>query len=233
MSFDVSEYHDLLRLLEEHPEWKAELRSVLLSDDLLRLPEIVRELAEAQQRTEKALLALTIRVEQLVETQERTAASVSELAIIVKSLVDRMAKVDGRTLEWEYRDKAAAYFGKILRKLKVVSVISLEDKLEEKMTEAEFEDLLELDLLLSGIPRRIQGYGEILLAVEVSSVVDRNDVERARRRASLLKRAALDVVPAVAGQAVTEGGEWEAREHHVVLLQNERVLFWPEALINR
>ncbi len=36
----------MLRLLQERPEWKAQLRAVLLGEDLLRLPQLVRELAE-------------------------------------------------------------------------------------------------------------------------------------------------------------------------------------------
>ena len=52
MTFAVQDYHDLIRLLDEHPGWRAELRRLVLSDELLALPEIVRQLATAQQRTE-------------------------------------------------------------------------------------------------------------------------------------------------------------------------------------
>ena len=48
MAFTVQDYHDLVRLLSEHPEWKSELRKLLLSGELLTLPAVVRELAEAQ-----------------------------------------------------------------------------------------------------------------------------------------------------------------------------------------
>jgi len=46
MTFTVSDYADLVRLLNEHPEWRAELRRLLLSDELLtlmrRAPRAVR-----------------------------------------------------------------------------------------------------------------------------------------------------------------------------------------------
>ena len=45
MAFTVQDYQDLINLLAEHPEWKAELRHLLLSDELLALPEMVRDLA--------------------------------------------------------------------------------------------------------------------------------------------------------------------------------------------
>ena len=38
MSFTVDDYHDLVRLVQQHPEWKSELRQLLLSDELLELP---------------------------------------------------------------------------------------------------------------------------------------------------------------------------------------------------
>lgn len=50
MPFTVEEFYDLIRLLEERPEWRAELRRLTLTDELLALPELVRELAEAKWR---------------------------------------------------------------------------------------------------------------------------------------------------------------------------------------
>jgi hypothetical protein len=38
MSFTIDDFPDLLRLLEAHPEWRAELRRVLLGDEILALP---------------------------------------------------------------------------------------------------------------------------------------------------------------------------------------------------
>ena len=75
MAFTVNDYHDLVRLLAEHPEWKTELRRLLLSEELLALPEIVRELAEAQRRTEE-------RLGDLVKAHQRTEERLDDLAEI-------------------------------------------------------------------------------------------------------------------------------------------------------
>jgi hypothetical protein len=64
MPFTVADFHDLVRLLEEHPDWRTELRRVLFSQDLLDLPRIVQELAVAQRHTEEAITRLTDRIEQ-------------------------------------------------------------------------------------------------------------------------------------------------------------------------
>ena len=59
MAFTVRDFRDLIQLLEQHPEWRADLRRLVLTEELLELPAIVRELAErvdrlaaAQQRAE-------------------------------------------------------------------------------------------------------------------------------------------------------------------------------------
>ncbi|RMF83078.1 MAG: hypothetical protein D6736_22150 [Nitrospinota bacterium] len=38
MPFTVEDFRDLLRLLEQHPEWRSELRRWVLSEELLSLP---------------------------------------------------------------------------------------------------------------------------------------------------------------------------------------------------
>ena len=54
MAFTVNDFADLKQLLFAHPEWRVDLRQIVLTDELLSLPEIVRDLAEAQKRTEGA-----------------------------------------------------------------------------------------------------------------------------------------------------------------------------------
>ncbi|MDW8099135.1 MAG: hypothetical protein RML36_06585 [Anaerolineae bacterium] len=48
MPFTVTDLHDLVRLLHEHPEWRAEVRRLVLTDEILERPALVRELAEGQ-----------------------------------------------------------------------------------------------------------------------------------------------------------------------------------------
>src|SRR5207249_1426717 len=44
MAFTVREFRDMVRLMEEHPEWRAEMRRLVLSDELLALPDEMRQL---------------------------------------------------------------------------------------------------------------------------------------------------------------------------------------------
>ncbi len=57
-------WEDLLRVLEERPEWLARVRQVVLPPELLSLPEAIRELRDAQYQT-------TLQIQELVEVQRR------------------------------------------------------------------------------------------------------------------------------------------------------------------
>jgi len=94
MRFTVEEFRDLVRVLEEHPEWRSELRRVLLTDELLKLPQVVsrlaeeqhalaaqvRQLAEGQRALAGEQQTLTAQVRQLAEEQRALAAQVRQLA---------------------------------------------------------------------------------------------------------------------------------------------------------
>jgi outer membrane murein-binding lipoprotein Lpp len=93
MAFTIEDVQDLIRLLAERPEWRAQLRPLILGDEFERLPRIVEELAEAQRRTEA-------RVGELVEAQQRTEARVEELAEAqrrTEARVEELAEAQRRT----------------------------------------------------------------------------------------------------------------------------------------
>lgn len=101
MAFTVSDFQDLLRLLDQHPEWRDELRQRLLTPELLQLPALVSRmdehlvaLAEAQARTEQRLEALTIRVDALAEAQARTEQRLEALTAQVAALTEAQARTE-------------------------------------------------------------------------------------------------------------------------------------------
>jgi seryl-tRNA synthetase len=75
----INDLHDLVRLLREHPEWQAELRRLILTDELLELPSLVRQLVEAQRRTEEQVAQLTEAQRRTEEALGRTQAQVAQL----------------------------------------------------------------------------------------------------------------------------------------------------------
>ena len=91
MPFTVDDFHDFIRLIEARPEWRTELRRLVLTDGLLAVPEQLAELrahseqqfivlADAQQHTETQLATLTGQVTTLTDAQQRTEARLTALA---------------------------------------------------------------------------------------------------------------------------------------------------------
>ena len=90
----------IIRQLESDPALRAQLRAVLLGDEVLELPELVRrldlrfeQLVDAQNRTET-------RLEQLADAQSRTEARVEQIADAQNSLqarVEQLADAQNRT----------------------------------------------------------------------------------------------------------------------------------------
>ena len=81
MSFTVTEFRDLVQLLERQPDWRAELRRWVLTDELLALPQTVQSLAEAQRRTDEQLVILTQRVDSLAEQMATLTQRVDALTL--------------------------------------------------------------------------------------------------------------------------------------------------------
>jgi hypothetical protein len=102
----ITDFHDVVRLLEEHPEWRAELRRLILTDDLLGLPEQVAHLTEQVTALVAAQARTDARVAELAEAQARTDARVAELVAAqartdarVAELAEAQARTDARVAE--------------------------------------------------------------------------------------------------------------------------------------
>ncbi|MCS7010111.1 MAG: hypothetical protein NZL98_01915, partial [Anaerolineales bacterium] len=134
----------------------------------------------------------------------------------------------------QYRQRAFSFFGKIVSRVKVVDLQEVWDRLKEQLGEEELDHLLALDLLLSGrlnLPWAARiGVDEVWLAVEVSAVVDRQDVERAWERAALLRRAGLQALAVAAGHRWTQGAEQVAERKGVILQKDGQIKFVEQAL---
>ena len=190
---------------------------------LTRLEAIIVELAEAQKRTEQ-------RVEELAEAQKRTELVVQILAERQQVMGDQLGRTIGRQLESYYRDRAHAYFGRALRKTRVVSLQDLEEEFESRLDDREWEDVSLLDLVVRGQAAQHPQRPDVLLAFEISAVIDHGDVERSLRRSALLRKTGFPVVSGVAGEDITQGALEAAQKEHVFVVQNGHKDFWEDAL---
>jgi hypothetical protein len=258
MSLDVDA---LLRALRENPEQRDELRRALLGDRdveaiLVRLAEAqertevrlealtgrVDALAEAQERTEVRLEALTARVEvltarvdalakdvrELAVAQQRTETALNSLVDVVRGMNDRLARLDGETLERKYRERGHAYFQRIARRLRPLEPATLSALVDDAredghLSEVDVESLLYADAIFAGRSR--DDGAPVHLVVEASVTIDHHDVRRARDRADLLARfVGTPVIAVVAGefapqpvaQAAKDAEVWRVTDGDVV-----------------
>jgi len=299
-------FHELVRALETHPRWRAELREVLFPQEFLDLPGAVKELAEAQRRTEEALVRLTERMERgfaeaaaaraeaaadrqriwqaIRETNERMEKGFAEAAADrqriweamekgfaeaaedrrriweamekgfaeaaedrrriwqgVERLADQMytmtkdvGSLKGTAKELWYQNRAASIFGLLLSRGHDVAN-RVADRLYEAqkqgiISHSERKDALAADLFWKG--RRRENGDEVVLVVEVSWLVEKHDVERAERRAKILRRVGIRALPVAAGEVWGEGAKSHARLFGVVIFEDGQPdeASWQEAL---
>lgn len=244
MPFGVEDFHDLVRLLEARPEWRAELRRLVLSDEVLALPEQLarfrieterrfQELLEAQRHTDTRLAELAeaqrrteSQLAELAEAQRRTETQLAELGSVVTRLagdVGRLAVdtagMKGDVLEIRYRRLAHAYFGRLVRRAHVLSgeeFAKLVDDAADRgqLTEAERADVLMADLVIRG--RSVaDARSDIYLLVEISWGIGPDDVRRAVRRAHILEKLGTPARPVVAGTGLTPEAAEAVREQGV------------------
>ncbi len=134
----------------------------------------------------------------------------------MKTLNKIMTDFMSTDLERQYRENAPAYFGRLLRRIRVLSSQHLADLLEDALDQGEItwrerDDVLEADVVLRGRSR--EDGTERYLVAEVSWGVGPHDVERASRRARILERVlGQPVLAAVAGKRIDPAVEQYARE---------------------
>lgn len=199
-------------------------------EDFEALQSTVPELAESHHRAGQRLDRVEAVVAELAEAQKHTEETLNKLIQRVDRIEVKLSGLVDDNLERKYREQAFSFLGQALRPVHRVPLQDLLPQLEARLTEAEVDELLPLDVLLRGQARQLPARPEIWLAMEVSAVVDQGDVNRAISRARLLTKAGLRALPAVAGEEVTEGARLLALRQNVPLLQDGQRANWSEAL---
>jgi len=172
---------------------RVEAQIEALTDRMERVEAQIEALTQRMERVEAQIEALTQRM-------ERVEAQIAELTQELRFVRSRLDEYVGITLELRYHQRAGAIFGRFLRRVRPGTAGDVSDQLVELLTEREAEEAFAIDLLVRGVPRSMPELGEVWIAIEVSSVIDRYDVERALRRAAILRRVHTRVLPAVRGR---------------------------------
>src|ERR1700675_664710 len=197
MAFRVEDFHDLVRLLEERPEWRAELRRLVLTEELLAVPEqIARLRQETDQRFQalaEALATLTARIDTLTDRLDTLTHRLDTLTTQVSTLTGHVGDLRGESLERRYRTRVFAYFARLLRRPHALTpdetVSLLEEAIERGMLAREQAHELSLaDIIVRGASPA--DGSTLYLVVEVSVGIGVKDFTRAAGQAPRLEPTA-------------------------------------------
>ena len=201
----INDIQDLVRILQDHPEWLHTLRGLIISDDLGKLPERMQELGNKMDTVSHSLTLLEEKVDtglvRLDSLEEKVDTGFARLDEKIDTGLNRLeGKLDNH--------HGAAYESKVARHIQsiagqhlgliAVRVLyggnnDMNAELEETLTAAadndsetfsQVNELLDCDLIISG--RRRGSPEREYAVVEASVTVGDNDVSRAADRAAIL-----------------------------------------------
>jgi archaellum component FlaC len=158
---------------------------------------------------------------------EQEMGQVKEKVSKVGKRVDPLA---GWYLEERYRRHAYAYFGRFLKQIRVVAMEEIEKRFGQVLTDADLQDLYNLDIIIQGSLPNAQNE-EVFLAVEVSTEIEKRDVDRAVRRAAILRDAGVRCLPVVGGERIGNRAEKAVKAQQVIVITNGKIEGWEEAFI--
>ncbi len=88
----INTIHDLGRILREHPEWREELRRMLLPEEVLTLPQRLAEYAESTDRRFEIVERRLESVERRLESVEHRLESVEHRLEVIERRLDAVEK---------------------------------------------------------------------------------------------------------------------------------------------
>ncbi len=214
--------NELIGLLESDPHARDAARRLILTDDLLALPDLVREnsrqigengrqiaentaaIAELREAVAKNTEAIAELREAVAELRESVEALASGLGAARADILDLKGELRGMRLERRYRNHPYGYFGSLVRRARTLSQQELSAILGDavdsgRLSLDETRDLAQADLVVVGTADGQPAY----LVIEVSVTIGTSDVTRAAARAALLTRTGLPARGVAAGGSVS------------------------------
>ena len=208
----ITSTEDLLRLLREDATFREAARRELLSEDLLRLPEVVaqlaRELHELRDLVERFVESTNRRLGALESDVDTLKSDVATLKSDVGTLKFDVGTLKGRQVEDTYRRSAPTRFRRVdggLRRMDVLDAARLAELADDahaarRITAREADQLTRADLV--AFARRAAGE-QVVVVAEISATIHHDDVEHALARARVASKATgLPAVVVVAGDEV-------------------------------
>ena len=195
----VNTIEDLIRILDEHPEWNEALRSRMLSRELLELPQAFAEFAESTDRRLAALETGLAALETGLAALETTLAEfVANTDRRLQALEAGQTRLDSRLAPIaaaHARNGALRMVARIVRvvgcrEYRVLELGDLLDIIDDADTDGiptnELTSFENADIIIEATDR--DDGGSLYIALEASYTGNWRDVDRATRNAGYLTR---------------------------------------------
>ena len=225
----INDITDLIRILRNDPDWAEAVRSVLLSQELQKLPEefatLTRAFREHADNTNRRLESLEAGQDELRQGQTQLQTSVDGLQTSVNGMRGELGNLSGSF----FQRRAGNFAGRVARRdfhLRQTSLVHhadqvgdsilkqmLDDAAEDasrNFTEDQAAQIEQADAVIAGkAPDGTTAY----LLVEASITIVKGDVDRARNRAELLNHAVGTITHAlVIGESMTGEAAAQAKD---------------------
>ena len=197
---------EIMRQLQQDPALKAQLRTALLGEEILSLPELVRENSRQIAENSRQIAALTERMGQ-VETQ-------------IASLAKRVDSNIVHVLEMKFYQRVEDYCDEVVDNAKVLrfrEIDALLARTSPAIRDKARRRLRKADAVVDG--KRAGSTKKVTAVVEISSVVGIDDVERAVAGAALLEEAGVNSLAVVAGESCTDEASERCEAGEAVFLE--------------
>jgi len=237
----------IIRQIEADAGLRAQLRAVLLGDELLEMPRLLTELAEGQRRLQDALERTQATLQGFMASTEARLSSLETDVSVLKSdvavlksdvavlksdvavlksdvavLKSDVSDLKGSDLERRLREHPARYLDEHVERIRVVSEEALDDLTETlsrktALDRSEVRRLRRTDLIAEA--RRAGSTERVTIVAEVSATLHVDDITRAADSADILGRRGLRSFAVAAG--IDLGGPEvaaAARERNVELV---------------
>ncbi len=195
MGYFINTIEDLERILRENPEWRERIRTLILEEELRRLPARFERFVEEEFRPLKA------DVEVLKEDMKVVKSDVEILKKDVAILKIDVAKLRGESFERKVRENAPAFLGRVIRRLRPIDKFTLADILDDAIDSGLIdEDMKDFALKVdfAGKGRLKETGKEVHLALEATLTLYPEDVENVFKRAMIISKAVgQETIPVV------------------------------------
>ena len=174
----INTIEDLIRVLDENPEWLEALRARLLTRELLELPQRLADFVEATERRFEAIDRRFEAIDQRFEATDRQLAQLRSDIAPIKAAHARNATLREADL---IAEDSGLTFVRVLSAAQVAELAR--SRAAAGVAKNELRSFRRADLIVEG---RGEAGETCYLAVEISYTVNGRDTDRAIRNAGLL-----------------------------------------------